>query len=172
MLNGGFDDMGILCVFCVYDTIGNRCFEKTSFPKNQQKTKEHAKLSSVQSSGSELFDTLKEFFKNINFEKNQQTTIMQNYPTCKDLDGIAERIFEKINFEKNQQTTIMQNYPTCKALDLNCLIHCTLIVFLKEFFRNINFFEKNADDTHAKLPSMQKVRSQDTRGKTIDGTVH
>ena len=26
--------MGILCVFCVYDTIGNRCFEKTSFPKN------------------------------------------------------------------------------------------------------------------------------------------
>ena len=25
--------MGILCVFCVYDTIGNRCFEKTSFPK-------------------------------------------------------------------------------------------------------------------------------------------
>ena len=29
----GFDDMGILCVFCVYDTIGNRCFEKTSFPK-------------------------------------------------------------------------------------------------------------------------------------------
>ena len=24
--------MGILCVFCVYDTIGNRCFEKTSFP--------------------------------------------------------------------------------------------------------------------------------------------
>ena len=30
----GFDDMGILCVFCVYDTIGNRCFEKTSFPKN------------------------------------------------------------------------------------------------------------------------------------------
>ena len=23
--------MGILCVFCVYDTIGNRCFEKTSF---------------------------------------------------------------------------------------------------------------------------------------------
>ena len=35
MLNGGggFDGMGILCVFCVYDTIGNRCFEKTSFPK-------------------------------------------------------------------------------------------------------------------------------------------
>ena len=30
----GFDGMGILCVFCVYDTIGNRCFEKTSFPKN------------------------------------------------------------------------------------------------------------------------------------------
>ena len=30
----GFDDMGILCVFCVYDTIGNRCFEKTSFPKS------------------------------------------------------------------------------------------------------------------------------------------
>ena len=29
----GFDGMGILCVFCVYDTIGNRCFEKTSFPK-------------------------------------------------------------------------------------------------------------------------------------------
>ena len=28
----GFDGMGILCVFCVYDTIGNRCFEKTSFP--------------------------------------------------------------------------------------------------------------------------------------------
>ena len=28
----GFDDMGILCVSCVYDTIGNRCFEKTSFP--------------------------------------------------------------------------------------------------------------------------------------------
>ena len=26
--------MGILCVFCVYDTIGNRCFEKTSFPKS------------------------------------------------------------------------------------------------------------------------------------------
>ena len=25
--------MGILCVFCVYDTIGNRCFEKTAFPK-------------------------------------------------------------------------------------------------------------------------------------------
>ena len=25
--------MGILCVFCVYDTIGNRCFEKTSFPE-------------------------------------------------------------------------------------------------------------------------------------------
>ena len=25
--------MGILCVFCVYDTIGNRCFEKTSFTK-------------------------------------------------------------------------------------------------------------------------------------------
>ena len=25
--------MGILCVFCVYDTLGNRCFEKTSFPK-------------------------------------------------------------------------------------------------------------------------------------------
>ena len=25
--------MGLLCVFCVYDTIGNRCFEKTSFPK-------------------------------------------------------------------------------------------------------------------------------------------
>ena len=25
--------MGILCVFCVYDTIGNRCFEKTLFPK-------------------------------------------------------------------------------------------------------------------------------------------
>ena len=25
--------MGTLCVFCVYDTIGNRCFEKTSFPK-------------------------------------------------------------------------------------------------------------------------------------------
>ena len=25
--------MGILRVFCVYDTIGNRCFEKTSFPK-------------------------------------------------------------------------------------------------------------------------------------------
>ena len=25
--------MGIFCVFCVYDTIGNRCFEKTSFPK-------------------------------------------------------------------------------------------------------------------------------------------
>ena len=34
MLNEGFDGMGILCVFCVYDTIGNRCFEKTSFPKN------------------------------------------------------------------------------------------------------------------------------------------
>ena len=33
MLNGGFDGMGILCVFCVYDTIGNRCFEKTLFPK-------------------------------------------------------------------------------------------------------------------------------------------
>ena len=32
----GFDDMGILCVFCVYDTIGNRCFEKTSFPKRAQ----------------------------------------------------------------------------------------------------------------------------------------
>ena len=32
----GFDDMGILCVFCVYDTIGNRCFEKTSFPKTMQ----------------------------------------------------------------------------------------------------------------------------------------
>ena len=31
----GFDGMGILCVFCVYDTIGNRCFEKTSFPKNR-----------------------------------------------------------------------------------------------------------------------------------------
>ena len=29
----GFDGMGILRVFCVYDTIGNRCFEKTSFPK-------------------------------------------------------------------------------------------------------------------------------------------
>ena len=28
--------MGILCVFCVYDTIGNRCFEKTSFPKIKQ----------------------------------------------------------------------------------------------------------------------------------------
>ena len=27
--------MGILCVFCVYDTIGNRCFEKTSFPKSR-----------------------------------------------------------------------------------------------------------------------------------------
>ena len=27
--------MGILCVFCVYDTIGNRCFEKTSFPKKE-----------------------------------------------------------------------------------------------------------------------------------------
>ena len=27
--------MGILCVFCVYDTIGNRCFEKTSFPKSE-----------------------------------------------------------------------------------------------------------------------------------------
>ena len=25
--------MGILCVFSVYDTIGNRCLEKTSFPK-------------------------------------------------------------------------------------------------------------------------------------------
>ena len=25
--------MGILCVVCVYDTIGNRCFEKISFPK-------------------------------------------------------------------------------------------------------------------------------------------
>ena len=29
--------MGILCVFCVYDTIGNRCFEKTSFPKIKKK---------------------------------------------------------------------------------------------------------------------------------------
>ena len=29
--------MGILCVFCVYDTIGNRCFEKTSFPKTTLK---------------------------------------------------------------------------------------------------------------------------------------
>ena len=29
--------MGILCVFCVYDTIGNRCFEKTSFPKMKQR---------------------------------------------------------------------------------------------------------------------------------------
>ena len=29
--------MGILCVFCVYDTIGNRCFEKTSFPKTDVK---------------------------------------------------------------------------------------------------------------------------------------
>ena len=26
----------ILCVFCVYDTIGNRCFEKTSFPKTKE----------------------------------------------------------------------------------------------------------------------------------------
>ena len=38
MLNGGFDGMGILCVFCVYDTIGNRCFEKTSFPKIMKKS--------------------------------------------------------------------------------------------------------------------------------------
>ena len=30
--------MGILCVFCVYDTIGNRCFEKTSFPIKSQPT--------------------------------------------------------------------------------------------------------------------------------------
>ena len=29
--------MGILCVFCVYDTTGNRCFEKTSFPKTDNK---------------------------------------------------------------------------------------------------------------------------------------
>ena len=29
--------MGILCVFCVYDTIGNSCFEKTSFPKTVDK---------------------------------------------------------------------------------------------------------------------------------------
>ena len=29
--------MGILCVFCVYDTIGNRCFEKTSFPKRLER---------------------------------------------------------------------------------------------------------------------------------------
>ena len=35
----GFDGMGILCVFCVYDTIGNRCFEKTSFPKITQSRK-------------------------------------------------------------------------------------------------------------------------------------
>ena len=33
----GFDGMGILCVFCVFDTIGNRCFEKTSFPKTELK---------------------------------------------------------------------------------------------------------------------------------------
>ena len=26
--------MGILCVFCVYDTIGNRCFEKHRFQKS------------------------------------------------------------------------------------------------------------------------------------------
>ena len=32
--------MGILCVFCVYDTIGNRCFEKTSFPKTGLARKE------------------------------------------------------------------------------------------------------------------------------------
>ena len=32
----GFDGMGVLCVFCVYDTIGNRCFEKTSFPKTNK----------------------------------------------------------------------------------------------------------------------------------------
>ena len=31
----GFDGMGILCVFCVYDTIGNRCFEKTKIKRSK-----------------------------------------------------------------------------------------------------------------------------------------
>ena len=38
--------MGILCVFCVYDTIGNRCFEKTSFPKID-KINAHVDVSSL-----------------------------------------------------------------------------------------------------------------------------
>ena len=33
--------MGILCVFCVYDTIGNRCFEKTSFPLETDVLRKH-----------------------------------------------------------------------------------------------------------------------------------
>ena len=40
--------MRILRVFCVYDTIGNRCFEKTSFPKTKKKPHTHIILQNEQ----------------------------------------------------------------------------------------------------------------------------